>query len=131
MENVAKRRKNIGGTIANANRDKAADGDDEDAVLENIPFACIFCKASYRELVVTKCGHYFSEPCAHRQYRKDLSCAACGAGTNGVFNSAKRLTKLPDKQQERAARRRQEAIEAGEEVSDEDEEAGESDDDDD
>jgi RING finger protein 113A len=131
-ENVTKGKRNIGGTVvANANRDKVADDEDEDdgdAMLENIPFACIICKESYKEPIVTRCGHYFCEPCALKRYRKDPSCAACSAGTNGVFNSAKRLKKLLERKRERAARRRQEAIEAGEDVSEEDDEAGGGDD---
>lgn len=117
----------MGGTIvANANRDQAGgndDGDDEeDALLQSIPFACIICEESYKAPIITRCGHYFCEPCALKRYRKDPNCAACGAGTNGVFNSAKRLTKLLDKKREREARRRQAALEAGEEVSDQEDE---------
>jgi RING finger protein 113A len=72
-------------------------------MLENIPFACIICKESYKNPIITRCGHYFCESCALKRYRKDPSCAACGAGTNGVFNSAKNLKKLLDKKRERAA----------------------------
>jgi RING finger protein 113A len=121
-ENVTKGKKNIAGTVvANANRrnPEEEDDDDEEAMLENIPFACIICKESYKEPIVTRCGHYFCEPCALKRYRKDPTCAACGSGTNGVFNSAKRLKKLLERKRERAAKKRQEAIEAGEEVSDE------------
>ncbi|KAJ9155395.1 Pre-mRNA-splicing factor cwc-24 [Pleurostoma richardsiae] len=124
-ENVTKGKKNLGGTIvasANRSKDDQEDEDEEDAMLENIPFACIICKESYKSPIVTRCGHYFCEPCALKRYRRDPSCAACGAGTNGVFNSAKRLQKLLDRKRERAAKRRQQAIEAGEEVSDEEEE---------
>ncbi|KAI9163532.1 Pre-mRNA-splicing factor [Paramyrothecium foliicola] len=125
-ESVSKSRKNHGGTVvASANRESGNNGeaeDEEDAMLENIPFACIICQQSYREPVVTRCGHYFCEPCALKRYRKDPTCAACGSGTNGVFNSAKKLKKLLEKKRERAAKRRQEAIEAGEEVSSEEEE---------
>ncbi|KAK1995697.1 hypothetical protein LX36DRAFT_659371 [Colletotrichum falcatum] len=126
-ESVTKGKRNMGGTVvASADRAKA-NGDDEDdeeeeAMLENIPFACIICKEPYRAPVVTRCGHYFCEPCALKRYRKDPTCAACGSGTNGVFNSASRLKKLLERKRERAAKRRQEAIEAGEEVSDEEEE---------
>ena len=125
-ERVTKGKKNLGGTVvASANRNKAK-GDDEDdddeAILDNIPFACIICKESYKEPIVTRCGHYFCLPCALQRYRKDPSCAACGSGTNGVFNTASRLKKLLEKKRERAAKRRQEAIERGEEVSDEEEE---------
>ena len=122
-ENVTKGKKNLGGTVvASANRDAAAaegDGAEEEAFLKKIPFACIICKGTYKAPIVTRCGHYFCEPCALKRYRRDPSCAACGAGTNGVFNSAKRLNKLLEKKRERAAQRRQAALEAGEEVSDE------------
>lgn len=122
-EDVTKGKKNLEGTVvASANRDAGSTNkqDDEDfAMLEKIPFACIICKESYREPVVTRCGHYFCEPCALKRYRKDPTCAACGVGTNGVFNSAKRLKKLLEKKKERQQKRRQERIEAGEEVSDE------------
>lgn len=102
------------------------DGQEEDdeeaeaAMLENIPFACVICKESYREPVQTRCGHYFCEPCALKRYRKDPSCAACGSGTNGVFNSAKKLKKLLERKKQREERLRKAAIEAGEEVDDDD-----------
>jgi RING finger protein 113A len=123
-ENVTKGKKVTGGTkIASADRNAVADNsDDDDAILENIPFACIICREPYKDPVVTKCGHYFCESCALKRYRKDPSCAACGAGTGGVFNVAKGLKKLLEKKRRRAAERRAKAIEAGEEVSDEEEE---------
>ncbi|KAH8660695.1 hypothetical protein BGZ60DRAFT_413881 [Tricladium varicosporioides] len=123
-ENVTKGKKVAGGTkIASANRNTDdQESDDDDATLEGIPFACIICKEKYKDPIVTKCGHYFCESCALKRYRKDPSCAACGAGTGGVFNVAKNLKKLLDRKRERAARRRQKAIEAGEEVSEEEEE---------
>lgn len=126
-ENVTKGKKVTGGTkMASANRNVEEDEeDDDDAVLEGIPFACIICKEKYKDPIVTKCGHYFCESCALKRYRKDPSCAACGAGTGGVFNVAKGLKKLLDKKRDRAAKRRQKAIEAGEEVSDEEEEEAE------
>ncbi|KAH7019559.1 hypothetical protein EDB80DRAFT_701114 [Ilyonectria destructans] len=124
-ESVTKGKKNLGGTVvASANRDQKADAqDDEDeAMLEKIPFACIICKEPYREPIVTRCGHYFCEPCALKRYRKDPTCAACGVGTNGVFNSAKRLKKLLERKRDRAAKKRQAALEAGEDVDEETEE---------
>jgi len=134
-ETVTKGKKVLAGTVvASADRKQAggADGErggDEDeeeaAMLENIPFVCIICREPYKSPIVTRCGHYFCEGCALKRYRKDPSCAACGSGTNGVFNAAKRLQKLLDKKRERAARKRQEAIEAGEEVSEEEEEGDE------
>jgi RING finger protein 113A len=123
---VTKGKKVTGGTkIASADRNAVADNsDDDDTILENIPFACIICREPYKDPVVTKCGHYFCESCALKRYRKDPSCAACGAGTGGVFNVAKGLKKLLEKKRRRAAERRAKAIEAGEEVSDEEEEEG-------
>ncbi|KAK5651052.1 hypothetical protein OQA88_1051 [Cercophora sp. LCS_1] len=122
-ETVTKGKKVLGGTVvASAERKKEVDEDAdeaEEAMLEGIPFACLICRGPYKSPVVTRCGHYFCEACALKRYRKDPSCAACSAGTNGVFNAAKRLEKLLEKKRERAARKRQEAMDAGEEVSDE------------
>ncbi|KAL3417111.1 Pre-mRNA-splicing factor cwc-24 [Phlyctema vagabunda] len=123
-ENVTKGKKITGGTkIASANRnaDAADDDEDDESALEGIPFACIICRDRYKEPIVTKCGHYFCESCALKRYRKDPSCAACGAGTGGVFNVAKGLKKLLDRKREAARRRRERAIEAGEEPSEDEE----------
>ena len=100
--------------------------DDEETILENIPFACIICKEPYKNPIVTKCGHYFCESCALKRYKKSPTCAACGAGTNGVFNGAKQLKKLLEKKRERAKRRKRKAEEEGEDVDgkDEDDEFG-------
>ncbi|KAG6090145.1 hypothetical protein E4U30_003283 [Claviceps sp. LM220 group G6] len=124
-DTVTRGKKNLGGTVvASADRDRAGDNagdedEEEDALLQNIPFVCIICEEDYKAPVITRCGHYFCEPCALKRYRKDPTCAACGAGTNGVFNSAKRLKKLLERKREREADRRRAALEAGEEVSDE------------
>lgn len=123
-ENVTNGKKISGKTVASANRNKAGNEDgasedeDEDAVLEGIPFACIICKKPYTNPIITKCGHYFCEACALKRYRKYPSCAACGAGTAGVFNGAKNLKKLLDKKREQAKKRREKALKNGEEVSD-------------
>lgn len=98
-----------------------ADSEDDDAALEGIPFACIICKKPYTNPIITKCGHYFCEACALQRYRKNPSCAACGAGTSGVFNGAKGLKKLLDKKRERARKRRENAIANGEDVGEESE----------
>lgn len=108
-EEVSKGKTHLAGTVvANANRDTAAEKntDEEDAMLEKIPFACIICEKPYREPIVTRCGHYFCEPCALQRYRKDPTCAACGVGTNGVFNSAKKLKKLLEKKKEREEKKK-------------------------
>lgn len=93
-----------GKTVASANRNNQSTTDDRDdeAMLESIPFACIICKGPYKSPIITKCGHYFCEACALSRYRKDPSCAACGTGTNGVFNVAKKLNKLLERKRERA-----------------------------
>ena len=122
--NKGKKSAGSGNVVASVDR-SAADDDDADAadeaMLEKIPFACIICKGPYKEPIVTRCGHYFCLPCALKRYRKDPSCAACGAGTSGVFNTAKTLNKLLQRKRERQARRRQRAIEAGEDIPDEEE----------
>lgn len=104
-ENVTKGKKNLRSTTdASADKDKAQEEDDkEDVTLKNIPFVCIICKESYKAPIVTRCGHYFCEPCALKRYRRDPSCAACGLGTNGILNSANQFKKLLDKKGERGA----------------------------
>ena len=92
------------GTVVSS-RDGTTVGDgkdnDETALLEKIPFACIICKGPYKNPIVTRCEHYFCQKCAMQRYRRDPTCAACGAGTNGVFNVAKQLSRLLDKKKER------------------------------
>lgn len=117
--------KNKKGGQPNKSLADAADSEEEDAALEGIPFACIVCKKPYTNPIVTKCGHYFCEGCALQRYRRNPSCAACGAGTGGVFNGAKNLRKILVRKRERAKKRREKAIENGDEVSDEDEAEGE------
>jgi RING finger protein 113A len=134
-EAVTKGRKVLGGTVvASAERKALGQQGDEDggegeeeeaAMLEGIPFVCIICREGYKAPVVTRCGHYFCEGCALKRYRRDPSCAACGAGTNGVFNAAKRLKKLLERKKEREERLRREAVERGEEVSEEEGDEGE------
>lgn len=101
-----KGKKLTGKTVASANRNtrQREEDEDEDALLEKIPFACIVCKDSYKNPIVTKCGHYFCEKCALQRYRKDPSCAACGTDTGGVFNVAKKLNKLLERKRERASK---------------------------
>lgn len=101
---------------------EAEEDDDEEELLESIPFACVICTGSYQNPIVTKCGHYFCESCALQRYRKNPTCAICGAGTGGVFNVAKKLSHLLDKKRERARKLREQAIAEGEEVSSEESE---------
>ncbi|MCJ1479623.1 RNA-splicing factor [Lambiella insularis] len=121
-ETVTKGKRIGGKTMSSRNKTGEEDGsDDDDAVLEGIPFACIICKRPYTNPVITKCGHYFCEACALQRYRKTPSCAACGAGTGGVFNGAKNLRKLLDKKREREKKKKEKAVENGEEISEGDE----------
>jgi RING finger protein 113A len=94
--------------------------DDEDAAdrekLEKIPFKCIICKEDYKNPIQTNCGHYFCEACALKRYKKSPNCAACGAGTGGVFNGARDLKRLLERKRERAEKRRKEAEERREEL---------------
>nr|CAG4647223.1 EOG090X09Q6 [Megafenestra aurita]SVE92514.1 EOG090X09Q6 [Megafenestra aurita] len=58
---------------------------------EDLPFKCFICRDSFKHPVVTKCSHYFCEPCALKHYRKSQRCFVCGKQTFGVFNPAKNL----------------------------------------
>ena len=89
------------GAKKTGNTSAGGEEQDEEKVLESIPFACIICKSAYTSPVVTKCGHYFCEACALQRYRKDPSCAACGSGTGGVFNVAKKLAGLLERKRQR------------------------------
>lgn len=123
-ENATQGKSVAGGKVvasADSSRRGWQDEDDEETFLKKIPFACIICKKPYREPVVTRCHHYFCESCALGRYRKDPSCAACGAGTNGLFSSAKDLKKLLQKKRERVEKKRQEAAEAGKKLDSEEE----------
>lgn len=94
---IATKGKRLKGTKVSGRGNEPAesdDDDDDDAKLEDIPFACVICKEPYTNPIITKCGHYFCESCALQRYRKSPACAACGAGTGGVFNQAKRLKML-------------------------------------
>ena len=111
----------------NAAAASADDGlDDEEKLLESIPFKCIICKADYKTPIVTKCGHYFCERCAMTRYMKEKkrTCANCGADTGGTFNVAKKLRELLEKKRKRAEERRQKRIDAGQDVSSDDEDDG-------
>ncbi|KAF1344439.1 hypothetical protein BDV97DRAFT_372846 [Delphinella strobiligena] len=128
-ESVTKGKKLQGTVMSNANRTAGAELDvdaeaEEEAKLENIPFACIICKEPYKQPIVTKCGHYFCEACALKRHKTKggKTCAACGADTGGTFNVAKNLRKLLEKKTERIRARKEKAREAGEEVSSDEEE---------
>jgi len=86
---------------------KADDRDDEEKLLEDIPFKCIICKDDYKRPVSTRCGHYFCEKCAMTRYMKEKKkqCANCGADTGGTFNVARKLNELLEKKRAREAAR--------------------------
>ena len=68
-----------------------SDGEEDDGE-DDVPFACYICRkpwAEVRDPVVTRCKHYFCEPCAlrHNSLNKG-KCAVCEQPTNGIFNVA-------------------------------------------
>ncbi|RSL62830.1 hypothetical protein CEP53_004604 [Fusarium sp. AF-6] len=72
--------------------------EEEDGDEETFPgstlLTCIICKATCKKPIFAKCAHYFCQSCALKRCRKDPTCAACGADTNGDFDSAKRVEEL-------------------------------------
>ncbi|XP_071280362.1 E3 ubiquitin-protein ligase RNF113A-like [Agelaius tricolor] len=58
---------------------------------EEVPFKCFICRGSFKNPVVTKCGHYFCESCALQHYHKSQRCYICGKQTSGIFNPAREL----------------------------------------
>lgn len=107
-ESKTKGKRQKGTIVASVNKADMRDEEEEDeadaAMLEKIPFACVICKKPYTNPIVTLCGHYFCEACALQRYRKKPDCAACGEGTNGVFNTAKVLKKLLERKKAREER---------------------------
>jgi RING finger protein 113A len=115
-ENVGVKGKGKGKADATA---AAADVDPEEKMLQEIPFACIICKGTYKNPVATKCGHYFCQKCAMGRYQREKkrTCAACGADTAGSFAVARKLKDLLEKKRRRVRERKEQAREAGEDVS--------------
>ena len=60
---------------------------------EELPFSCLMCRESFKNPVVTKCGHYFCEQCALKHFKKSSRCFTCNEQTSGVFNPAKEITR--------------------------------------
>ncbi|KAJ3306936.1 hypothetical protein HDV03_003260 [Kappamyces sp. JEL0829] len=87
---------------------------------DDLPFACLICRKDFTNPIVTKCGHYFCEKCALKQFSKSPSCFACNQNTQGVFNVAKEFkVKLAEKRKRMEERAKQIAKEqAQEEQSD-------------
>lgn len=115
-----KGKKLSGRTVATANRSAKTAEDDQDEdekLLESIPFACIICKKPYTNPIITKCGHYFCEACALKRYRKDPTCANCNSGTGGVFNVAKKLNGLLERKRERERKKTDKDNEASEQIT--------------
>jgi RING finger protein 113A len=75
-----------------AGRDPDVETDDEGAEQEEgMPHACHICRGSFKDPVVTKCGHYFCERCILKRGETDGTCSICGKPTHGVFNKATKL----------------------------------------
>ncbi|KAI8084168.1 uncharacterized protein B0P05DRAFT_488697 [Gilbertella persicaria] len=73
----------------------------EDDSDEELPFACLICREEFVNPVVTRCNHYFCEACAIRNYKESPKCFACGAPTQGVFNTAKKILEKLHKKHKR------------------------------
>ncbi len=87
-----------------ANPKKQAEEESDTDSDEDIPFACILCRKSYTDPVVTRCGHYFCSKCAIKRFAKTPKCAACGSPTGGIFNRAdKVIAKLKKKKEDEDA----------------------------
>lgn len=124
-ENVTKGKKMSGTVTSSANKSgNTEEEDEEESLLDNIPFVCIICREAYKNPVVTKCKHYFCEACALKRHKSKggKGCAACGTDTGGTFAVAKNLKKLLERKKERIRRQKERAREEGEEVSSEEEE---------
>ncbi len=81
------------------------DSDEEESDEDDVPFACLICRSEYKNPIETKCGHFYCERCAIERYRKTPTCIACGAGTGGIFNVAKKLRARIDAKKKRIAER--------------------------
>ncbi|KAJ4473785.1 hypothetical protein J3R30DRAFT_3295870 [Lentinula aciculospora] len=78
------------------------DSDNSDSDDEDIPFACLICRKTYTDPIVTKCGHYFCSACAIKRFAKTPKCLACGTPTGGMFNRAdKVIAKTREKREEK------------------------------
>ncbi|KAJ2957502.1 hypothetical protein NQZ79_g6787 [Umbelopsis isabellina] len=86
-EEAQKKKTQFGGGAG----DQYAIDSDEDDSDEELPFACLICREEFKNPIVTKCGHYFCEKCAIKNFAKSTKCFACGASTGGIFNTAKNL----------------------------------------
>ncbi|RUS34573.1 hypothetical protein BC938DRAFT_479656 [Jimgerdemannia flammicorona] len=114
---------------SDAEGSEGSDSDDE------LPFACLICREEFNNPVMTKCGHYFCENCAIKNYAKSPKCFACGAATGGIFNAAKNLkAKLVERKKARELAGEESKGDGREEMEkskDDDENDGEDDDEDD
>ena len=82
-----------GKIVTTQNKDAQVDN----GIPEDIPFAYMICRKPYTNPVITRCGHCFCEKCALARFKTVPNCATCGLGTNGSFNSARKLKGLIDK----------------------------------
>lgn len=86
----------------------------------DVPFACLICRKPFTNPVMTKCGHYFCQDCAIKRYAKSPKCFACGAQTQGIFNSAmKILERMQNKRKRREEEREKRRWNEGKNVEEE------------
>lgn len=86
---------------------------DKDADLAT---ACPICHRNFVDPVTTKCGHFFCESCALKQFSKSPKCFVCSSATLGVFNAAKDLKARLAKRQARLEEVERVAREAAEKL---------------
>ncbi|GAA94753.1 uncharacterized protein L969DRAFT_103470 [Mixia osmundae IAM 14324] len=72
----------------------------EEAVEEELPFACLICRKPFTDPIVTQCGHYFCSACAIKRFLKTPKCYACNGPTGGIFNKAHKIIEVQKKARE-------------------------------
>ncbi|CAG8538838.1 17465_t:CDS:2 [Acaulospora morrowiae] len=68
---------------------ESSDEDDEE-----LPFACLICREDFKNPVVTR-----------QNFSKSPRCFACGAPTNGIFNTAKNLLQKIEEKKKRLSKK--------------------------
>ncbi|GAB2291093.1 hypothetical protein Dimus_025348 [Dionaea muscipula] len=84
VEKARKRNLAMGGGDGDDGRAEHSEEEDEDS----LPFACLICRKTFVDPVVTKCKHYFCEHCALKHHSKNKKCYVCNQPTLGIFNTA-------------------------------------------
>jgi RING finger protein 113A len=71
---------------------KKAQEKDPISTEDGLPFACFLCRESFKDPVVTNCGHYFCEKCIMERVKTETSkCPVCSKDTHSVFHQPTKL----------------------------------------